>query len=228
VGKDKTLYYYVVSAYNAISGESTPSNWIATDGTSGSTGGGNNAPTANAGSDQTVTDTDDNGSETVTLDGSASLDSDGTITAFEWSEGTTILGAGETLNATFAVGAHTVTLVVTDDQNATDSDTLVVTVNPAGGSVIDAPTGLTASSQKRGKKYKVNLNWNDNSPTPISYRVYRSLTSDSGYSQISGDIAGNTTAYTDHQVSTGTTYYYVVTAVSGSESGYSNEVSITP
>ncbi|MFQ5630229.1 MAG: S8 family serine peptidase, partial [bacterium] len=42
-------------------------------------GGGPQAPIANAGADQTVTDNDGNGIESVTLDGSASFDPDGTI-----------------------------------------------------------------------------------------------------------------------------------------------------
>ena len=41
---------------------------------------------ANAGFDQTTEDSDDNGYELVSLDGSASYDSDGTITHYEWKE----------------------------------------------------------------------------------------------------------------------------------------------
>ncbi len=90
----------------------------------------NQAPTANAGFDQTVTDSDNNGSELVTLDGSLSSDADGTIVSYAWSEGGVSLATGVTPMVTLAVGAHTLTLTVTDDDGATASDDVVVTINP--------------------------------------------------------------------------------------------------
>ncbi|MFQ5605654.1 MAG: DNRLRE domain-containing protein, partial [bacterium] len=47
--------------------------------------GGNLPPVANAGPDQTVTDSDNSGSENVTLDGSGSSDPDGSIASYDWS-----------------------------------------------------------------------------------------------------------------------------------------------
>ena len=44
----------------------------------------NDPPTADAGLDLIVEDTDNNGLETVTLDGSGSADSDGTIENYRW------------------------------------------------------------------------------------------------------------------------------------------------
>src|SRR5580765_4409438 len=90
---------------------------------------GNTPPTANAGADQTVTDGDGNGVETVTLDGSASSDVDGSILSYEWSEGATGLTTGASPSVSLSVGTHTLTLRVTDDQGATGTDTVVVTVN---------------------------------------------------------------------------------------------------
>jgi hypothetical protein len=88
-------------------------------------------PTANAGPDQTVTDTNGNGSESVTLNGSGSSDTDGTIVSYEWREGASVIGTGASPTISFAVGTHTVTLQVTDDDGATATDTVVITVNPA-------------------------------------------------------------------------------------------------
>ena len=88
----------------------------------------NQPPTAAAGSDLNVTDTDDSGSETVTLDGSGSSDSDGSIASYVWKEGTSQIATGQTAQHAFAVGTHTVTLTVTDDDGATANDTAVVTV----------------------------------------------------------------------------------------------------
>jgi hypothetical protein len=94
----------------------------------GGTGGGTNqAPTANAGPDQTVTDDDGSGTELVTLTGSAS-DPDGTIASYEWRTGTTLIGQGTSVNGSFAVGVHTVTLVVTDNGGASASDTVTIAV----------------------------------------------------------------------------------------------------
>jgi len=92
----------------------------------------NQAPTANAGPDQTVADSDGNGSEQVTLDGSASSDSDGTIQSYVWSEGGTQIATGVNPTVTLAVGQHTITLTVTDNGGLTDTDTIVITVNESG------------------------------------------------------------------------------------------------
>ena len=85
-------------------------------------------PIADAGSDQTVTDADDNGSEQVTLDGSGSTDSDGTIQSYVWSEGGTQIAAGVNPNITLSIGQHTITLTVTDDDGVTDTDTVTITI----------------------------------------------------------------------------------------------------
>ncbi len=90
----------------------------------------NDAPTANAGPDQTVTDADNNGEELVTLNGSASSDADGTIIAYEWKQGATVLGDTATLNVDAPVGTWTFTLTVTDNEGAAASDVVVVEVLP--------------------------------------------------------------------------------------------------
>ncbi|GJQ30136.1 MAG: hypothetical protein HBSAPP03_20200 [Phycisphaerae bacterium] len=96
----------------------------------------NRVPVADAGSDQNVLDADNNGSESITLNGSASLDHDGAIANYHWKEGETTLanGASPTANVPFAVGTHTVTLIVTDNRGSTASDTVLITVTPPGPS----------------------------------------------------------------------------------------------
>ena len=92
----------------------------------------NSAPVANAGPDQTV----DEGMS-VTLDGSASTDNDGSITSYAWSQtaGPAVtLGSTNTAVTTFTapqVSADQLLsfrLTVTDDQGATGSTTVNVTV----------------------------------------------------------------------------------------------------
>ncbi|MFW6154714.1 MAG: PKD domain-containing protein [Planctomycetota bacterium] len=85
-------------------------------------------PVADAGNDQTVTDTDGDGSASVTLDGSGSSDSDGTIVSYVWKEGAVQIATGVNPAVTMDVSVHTVDLTVTDDDDATDSDSVVVTV----------------------------------------------------------------------------------------------------
>jgi hypothetical protein len=89
----------------------------------------NQAPTADAGPDQTVTDADNSGAEDVTLDGSASTDADGTIVSWSWAVDGTEITTGEMATVPFDVGVTTVTLTVTDDEGATGTDDVVITVN---------------------------------------------------------------------------------------------------
>ena len=66
--------------------------------------------------------------KSVTLDGSASFDPDGTIVSYEWSENGQIIATGVNPTISLAAGTHTITLKVTDDLGATDTDTMVVTI----------------------------------------------------------------------------------------------------
>ncbi|MDF9796581.1 PKD repeat protein/N-acetylneuraminic acid mutarotase [Catalinimonas alkaloidigena] len=113
-------------------------------------GGSNQAPTANAGGDITVTDSDGNGSENVTLDASESFDNDGTITSYSWHVNGTEVAMGITASINVPVGTTICTLTVTDNQGATDTDEVTVTVNPAsvGGSEIwlEAECGVLGSN----------------------------------------------------------------------------------
>jgi serine protease AprX len=89
----------------------------------------NDPPIANAGPDQTVTDTDGNGSEVVTLNGTGSTDPDGDPLTYSWSEGSTVLGTGVSPTVALSVGSHNVTLTV-NDESATATDTVTITVQP--------------------------------------------------------------------------------------------------
>ena len=92
-------------------------------------GGGatNLAPIANAGPDQTVVDIGGDG-ESVTLNGSNSSDPDGSIVTYEWRQGSTVVAAGATPTVSLPIGVHTLTLQVTDNNGATASDTVAITV----------------------------------------------------------------------------------------------------
>ena len=68
---------------------------------------------------------------TVSFDASDSNDPDGTITGYDWDFGDGMTGTGPIATHTFTdVNTYTVTLVVTDDEAATDSTQQQITVQP--------------------------------------------------------------------------------------------------
>ncbi len=118
----------------------------------------NTAPTAEAGADQTVAE-----GATVTLDGSGSSDSDGTISSYAWEktdgtyDGTSTISIGSMASPSFlmpddADAGETliITLTVTDDDGATGTDTVTITVAADtlalnAGSDADVQRGATAT-----------------------------------------------------------------------------------
>ena len=93
-----------------------------------SSGSGNQPPVADAGADQLVVDAEDGGDELVELDGSGSHDPDGTIASHVWSEAGVQVATGMTAGVILTVGRHIITLVVTDDEGSSGTDTLVIDV----------------------------------------------------------------------------------------------------
>ncbi|MBI3949103.1 MAG: PKD domain-containing protein [Acidobacteria bacterium] len=110
----------------------------------------NQPPVANAGPDRTV-----NVGTSVTFDGSASFDPDGTIVSYFWNFGDGTTASGQLVSHAYnSAGVFTVTLTVTDNAGATASDTALITVTmvdttpplvtlqaPVGGETI--PAGST-------------------------------------------------------------------------------------
>lgn len=86
----------------------------------------NAPPAADAGPDQTIASK--RKAVDVTLDGSASVDADGTIISYVWTRDGTVVGQGVTTTLRLNRGSHTVLLTVTDDDGATASDQVVVTI----------------------------------------------------------------------------------------------------
>lgn len=103
-------------------------------GAGGSPEPSNSAPSANAGDDQTLTDTDGNGSELVNIDGTGSYDEDGSISSYQWKEGSTVLSTEPKPQLNLGVGIHTITLVVTDNEGAEGSDSVTISIQEPGAS----------------------------------------------------------------------------------------------
>ncbi len=99
----------------------------------------NAKPTANAGVDLTVTDDDRDDQEIVTLDGTASSDPDGIISFYNWDvNGDQITDyTGSVVDVTFGIGTYTVTLTVIDDEGASDTDSVTITVEAASSDPVD-------------------------------------------------------------------------------------------
>jgi uncharacterized protein YhjY with autotransporter beta-barrel domain len=102
-------------------------------------------PTANAGADRNVEDTDAEDGADVTLDGSLSADTDGQIVTYRWSlitdgETQTLLGssASPTLQTRLPNGENLIQLLVIDNVGLQSSDTVTITV-------ADGPTITTLS-----------------------------------------------------------------------------------
>jgi hypothetical protein len=90
-------------------------------------------PIANAGVDQTITAP----ASTVSLDGSASYDPDGTIKSYTWvlisGNGSVTISNGNTVNPSASgliPGTYVFQLTVTDNSGATAKDQVTITVNP--------------------------------------------------------------------------------------------------
>ncbi len=116
-------------------------------------------PTANAGPDRNIPDSDGEPGESVTLDGSASTDTDGTLASFTWSrqinvEQTELLGTGQTLTVRLPDGANDIILVVTDNAGIPSVDTVTITVadGAAGDVVLSEIPNLTPNERRMANK----------------------------------------------------------------------------
>lgn len=104
----------------------------------------NEPPVAEAGPDQMVI-----AGTQVAFDGGGSQDPDGTITEYRWDFGDGMIAFGANVTHTYnQTGQFIVTLQVTDDAGATDTDTLTVTVESAPVSenlALNQPAKATAA-----------------------------------------------------------------------------------
>ncbi len=114
-----------------------------------------NYPTANAGEDRNVQE-----GETVTLDGSSSLDGSYGIASWKWTqtvgEKAIVLSEEAAQEATFvapdaeAASSLTFQLTVTDSNGSTDSDTVTITISDNG--ITGFPEGVTTFKTADGSK----------------------------------------------------------------------------
>lgn len=109
----------------------------------------NQAPVANAGTNQTITLP----TNSVSLNGASSFDPDGTITNYAWTQisgpGSSVIATGNTSTATASqlnVGQYVYQLTVTDNNGATNTDQVTITVNAGIGKVNIPPIAVAGIS----------------------------------------------------------------------------------
>ncbi len=222
-----TTYYYVVTAVNA-DGESVASN---------ETSATPSAPPAPAATTSAATNV---ASSSATLNGTVNPNGYVTTYSFEW--GTTVAYGSST--ASQGAGAGATGLAVTANliglQGGTTYHYRLVAQN-SGGTTYGAdqsfttlppppaPTGVTATKKTSflSTNGKIQIAWT-NVTGATSYNIYRSTVS--GVNKTNGTkIAGVSSGYIDQNLTVGTTYYYVVTAVNANgESVESAQVSAKP
>jgi hypothetical protein len=141
-----------------------------------------------------------------------------------------IIGSG----GEFALAGAATPVVLTPTQ----STSVTVNFDPtAAGSVTGsvavtsdaAGSPLSVSLSGKGSMlstHTVSLTWGASPSVVTGYHIYRSTTDGTGYAPVDSSLI-STLDYTDSTVFTGTTYYYVATAVddTGSESVYSDQAS---
>lgn len=90
----------------------------------------------------------------------------------------------------------------------------------------NSPTTISLSGSGVAASYSVMLSWSPSSSSYSGFNMYRSTVSGGPYTKLDSSLIASP-AYTDTNVTAGTTYYYVVTEVdsSGNESAYSSQVS---
>lgn len=100
--------------------------------------------------------------------------------------------------------------------------------------LLSACAGVSASSkastpaQGQSGPYSVALSWNPSSSVVIGYNLYRGTQSGGPYAKQNSSVLSGTT-YSDSNIVSATTYYYVSTSVNADneESAYSNEATAT-
>ena len=131
----------------------------------------------------------------------------------------TVSGSSNTA-VTWAVTQGTGTITQSGLYTAPQAaETDIVVATSQADSTKSASASITVTA-----RYSVALSWSPSSSSISYYDVYRGAVSGGPYTLLASDVSS--TSYTDSNVQSGSTYYYVTTAVesNGEQSAYSNQV----
>jgi hypothetical protein len=197
----------------------------------------NAAPTADAGSDQTIALP----TSSVTLDGSESSDSDGSIAAYEWTQvggpvTATIgspAGSSTSVSGLTTAGTYTFQLKVTDNDGAESVDTMTVTVvNAAPPPANAAPTANAGNDQTITlPTSSVNLDGSGSSDSDGSIAAYEwtQVSKPNGVAgAVIGSPAGSSTSVSGLTTAGTYTFQLKVTDNDGAESVDTVTVTVAP
>ncbi len=152
-----------------------------------------------------------------------------TLTA---SEGNVTLSSDQFTNSEFSIAGLTVPVTIpsgtsvqikfkfTPGQAGTASGKAGLFSNAVASPAVELLTGTGVAQSA----HSVTLTWQDSGSSVIGYNIYRGAVHGGPYQRIN-NVLDASMNYIDYSVLSGSTYYYVTTAVSssGQESGYSNE-----
>jgi PKD repeat protein len=178
----------------------------------------NQPPVARA----TATPTSGTAPLSVAFDASTSSDADGSIVSYSWTFGDGGNLTGSIANHTYkAAGSYSAVLTVTDNQGATATTTVAITVN-SGATAPAAPSNLTASV---GSNRLVTLTWTDNSSNETGFYVERAAKAKTLQFSRIATVGANVKTYSGTETS-GQWVYRVQAYNAVGTSTYSNSVTI--
>jgi len=131
---------------------------------------------------------------------------------------TATAGSGSTLSSWSGCDSSSAnTCTVTVNQNRT----IIATFSNPQSQLPNSPSNLQASATSSSS---ISLRWSDNSGNETGFRIERSLSLFTGFSEVA-TVGAGTTTYNSTGLNASTTYYYRVRAYnSAGNSGYSNTV----
>lgn len=184
------------------------------------TGNGNLSPTADVAAVPVIGDVP----MTVNFDASGSSDADGMISTYHWTFGDGGSASEMVVDHTYtSAGQFTAVLTVTDDKGATDTASVVITVNDPN--TLSAPDGLSATVSGN----MVTLAWNDTGDNENGFYIERAMKIRGKYNfERIAAVGADTTGYVDEVAAAGT-YKYRVQSFSQTlgVSEYSAEASVS-
>jgi PKD repeat protein len=226
-GRDGTLLWQAFARMATVWGIALPNgNFCATGGYDALITCWRPAATANQPPTAVMTATPTSGPSplTVTFDGSASTDSDGTIVAWSWSFGDGQFGVGaKTAHMYPGPATYIASLTVTDSGGATSTTSTTTIV--VGGELPQTPFALSAAASGRRS---ITLAWMVSGNVQTAVEIERCTGSGCTNFARVASVAGSATTFTDRSLALRTTYTYRVRAVNATgASAYSNTASAT-